>query len=326
MSDLPSIFSEALKKHDEVTNFIGSHSSPKFESIVKEACKLCERCISMVNDLELFSKNETMDDLTSTEIRYLVLPSVYGYFLSQRNDDRLNNIRIAIYLYKEFFQLCASYDVYKQKSGALSTDTDLTSAMASRTAKIQRYKERKVLEERLASLADSVDQPHVDEDVKREYNLLFVRHWASLAEDQLQTLVQEERLLSVGPEQLEETRKSPPPSSLRPFILTRSAMQAAVFGAGYPSVPTMTVDAFYDYQIRRGFLPPPERTNRSGNLSPSVVRIDPSEAELAAAEEKAARADEQEDADDPSQLAKARNWDEFKDEHRRGSGNRINRA
>ena len=29
------------------------------------------------------------------------------------------------------------------------------------------------------------------------------------------------------------------------FILTRVAVQAQVFGAGYPSIPTMTLDEFY---------------------------------------------------------------------------------
>lgn len=325
MGDLPSLFSDALRRHDEVNSFTGSHSSSEFQSTITEACLLGERCVFMANNLELFSKNETLDDLSSAEIRYLIIPSLYGYFLSQRNDDRLNNIKTAISLYKEFFQLCASYDVYKQKTEVRFTDLDLNSALASRTAKIQRYKERKLLEERLASLTAFVHQPHVDEDVKREYNLLFVRHWASVAEDQLHTLTQEERLLSLDQEQLEETRKPPPPNPLRPFILTRSAARTAVFGAGYPSLPTMTLDEVYDCQVRRGFLPLPKQTSRSGNLPSSVERIYPSEGQLATAREKPIK-DELEDSDDPSYLAKARDFDEFRDEHRRGSGNRMNRA
>lgn len=35
--------------------------------------------------------------------------------------------------------------------------------------------------------------------------------------------------------------KRPPPPPLKPFIITRDEVQKAVYGAGYPSLPTMTV-------------------------------------------------------------------------------------
>lgn len=38
-------------------------------------------------------------------------------------------------------------------------------------------------------------------------------------------------------------------SKFKPFILTRSAVQASVFGAGYPSLPTMTIEQFYEQQV-----------------------------------------------------------------------------
>lgn len=57
-------------------------------------------------------------------------------------------------------------------------------------------------------------------------------------------------------------------------------------------------------------------------------RIDPSASEEAkkATEEKAAREDAMEDAHSEEQREKAQRFDEFKDEHRRGSGNRANRG
>ena len=39
---------------------------------------------------------------------------------------------------------------------------------------------------------------------------------------------------------------------MKPFILTRDAVQAQVFGAGYPSIPTMTLDEFYQKELREG--------------------------------------------------------------------------
>ena len=43
-------------------------------------------------------------------------------------------------------------------------------------------------------------------------------------------------------------------------------------------------------------------------------------------EDEAANNDEKEDNDDPEELARQRNFDEYKDEHKRGEGNRHNRG
>ena len=38
---------------------------------------------------------------------------------------------------------------------------------------------------------------------------------------------------------------------MKPFILVKSEMQKAVFGAGYPSLPTMTLNEFYEAELKR---------------------------------------------------------------------------
>ena len=38
---------------------------------------------------------------------------------------------------------------------------------------------------------------------------------------------------------------------MKPFILVKSELQKQVFGAGYPSLPTMTLDEFYDQEMKR---------------------------------------------------------------------------
>ena len=38
---------------------------------------------------------------------------------------------------------------------------------------------------------------------------------------------------------------------MKPFILVKSEMQKRVFGAGYPSLPTMTLDEYYDKELKR---------------------------------------------------------------------------
>ena len=38
---------------------------------------------------------------------------------------------------------------------------------------------------------------------------------------------------------------------LKPFILVKSELQKQVYGAGYPSLPTVTLDEYYDQELKR---------------------------------------------------------------------------
>lgn len=91
-----------------------------------------------------------------------------------------------------------------------------------------------------------------------------------------------------------------------------SCLQAQVLGAGYPSLPTMTVDDWYEQHRKHGVLP--------DQGMPSKVTVEDNTDEQARDEEKEKKAEN----DDEASLLKARNWDEWKDDHRRGYGNRHN--
>lgn len=91
------------------------------------------------------------------------------------------------------------------------------------------------------------------------------------------------------------------------------APQARVFGAGYPSLPTMTVDDWYEQHRKHGALPDQGVARRAG-------AEDEEEAQDRDEEEKEKKVEE----DDEEALLKARNWDDWKDSHRRGYGNRQN--
>lgn len=82
-----------------------------------------------------------------------------------------------------------------------------------------------------------------------------------------------------------------------------------MFGAGYPSLPTMTVDDWYEQHQKRGVLP-------DQGMHKRVV------VEESAEDHDGEMKDKQGENDDEEALVKARNWDEWKDSHRRGYGNR----
>lgn len=299
----------------------------------------------MVNSLELFRTNETLDDLSTSAIRFLTLPAFMGFFTSHIIEDRLCNLELAEGFYKEFFKHLKSYNIPDTESLPTNENDGTISsrkappaagnnsgfsaeAAAAREAKIARYKRKRALEERLTELSKYVDQSHVDEEVKRDFNLTLVQNWSCIACDEVPALREEMRLLKYAPSAPMAVKEKRKP--VKPFILTRDKVQAAVFGAGYPSLPTMTLDDFYEDQVRKGILPPPDtRSANSGGSGQGMRfagRYDPSDKLAEEEEQKAAEDDAREDAHDMEVLQKQRNWDAFKDDHRRGSGNRMNRS
>ncbi|KAJ1363806.1 hypothetical protein KIN20_023749 [Parelaphostrongylus tenuis] len=98
-------------------------------------------------------------------------------------------------------------------------------------------------------------------------------------------------------------------SGLKPFILTRSAQQKSVFGLGYPSIPTMTVDEWYNQRFGSTSVPSQkeQKTYHESN-----------------AEDGCSSESDHEENDEQAR-AKSIMWDEYKDYHRRGWGNTHNK-
>lgn len=109
----------------------------------------------------------------------------------------------------------------------------------------------------------------------------------------------------------------------KPFIITKNELQAKVFGLGYPSVPVYSIDQFYDQLQERGDMPATSGHHDDAGKGP--VQIGGGVTETQKEQEKAER-DRLDDLHDEEQLRKDRDWDEFKDENKRGSGNRHNRS
>ena len=89
---------------------------------------------------------------------------------------------------------------------------------------------------------------------------------------------------------------------------------------GYKNLPVMSIEEFYEHRAQTGWFPKPgslqDQAKLQGDRQTAEER---EEAEKAAQEEK-------EDNDDADELARKRNFDEFKDDHQRGEGNRHNKG
>lgn len=132
------------------------------------------------------------------------------------------------------------------------------SLMARRRAeKIKSYKEQKLMESQLLVLKGQNESDSVDDEVKRKYIISLLKYNVGKALEELDSLQAEMRILHYklkhedkDPDQAKAQKHKPKP--LMPIIITKNEMQKQVFGAGYPSLPTMTVEEFCQKRINDG--------------------------------------------------------------------------
>ncbi|XP_071787868.1 immunoglobulin-binding protein 1-like [Asterias amurensis] len=330
---LSVIFEDSWRCQQQLQDSENPTNSKTYQDALNECINKLETATLMVSQLSLFSSNEDLDEIPTTDIRYLLLPALLGSLSLQLvKEDRLAVVERGKTYYKDFLGRCRQYGVTQEE---VPEDTeprvqqpsrgppDLRAMQANREDKIRRYKQSKETEEKLKALGAWSEIRQRPEDVQREYYILCLKKWVNTAMEELAGIQQEIQILqhmaSMKARQKEGASAEPEPprgkpkQPMKPFILTRDAIQAQVFGAGYPSVPTMTLEEFYQKEIAEGKILP-----NSTNPTPVSEREE--------AERKEQEKEEAIDNDDPEALTKAREWDDWKDTHKRGCGNRENRS
>lgn len=96
---------------------------------------------------------------------------------------------------------------------------------------------------------------------------------------------------------------------LKTFVIPKADERNKVFGLGYPSRPTQTVDEWYDQMASRGHF-----HNQPSTSQPSSTVVD---SQISSGEEEDAI-----DVDSVEQRQRQRAKDDYYDSHRRGWGNR----
>lgn len=107
---------------------------------------------------------------------------------------------------------------------------------------------------------------HIEDEQRRKCFKTFLRYWTNKSIDDLKIVNDEIRLLESFSAQDESLGARPhaatataaaasSSSAPKPYIITRDAIQAQVFGAGYPSLPVYSISQFYDQLVDRGFMP-----------------------------------------------------------------------
>ncbi|KAJ3656019.1 hypothetical protein Zmor_015160 [Zophobas morio] len=331
---LSSMFDEGLELYNEICNSNEPTNNPTVQLNVKKTMGIFEQATRLVSYAGLFSRNEGIEEVATNDLRYFLLPALLGSLsLKLTSGERKDIIEVAEIYFKDFLTRCNDYSLSnydfnnkKEEKEAKSELDKIKVSVNTRANKIQRFKEQKELKSRLADLKKNVENEHADEEIKRDYFITMLKLYIHEAVDELNSIQNEKPILEYMAAMKQDEKKPEPKrpvTPLKPIIITKDEVQKAVFGAGYPSLPTMTVQEFYDKRVQDGVFPDPTKkptgsmSLQEASLAGVHLNDDEKEAEM---KEKVV------DDDDPEYIERMRQMDEFKDEHRRGWGNRMNRS
>ena len=182
-----------------------SGSDPELQRRLREALALCEVALMQVVHLDVFSKNEVLEDVNTGDIKFILLAFYRGEMLLKLTDqppDHEKRVRVLEealaglrgYL-GDLERLEALPKVAKESWAAFGTEG--IDAGSLREQKIARMKASKVARERMAVLAKQLSQdPDEDTDeLEREQVLLLIETCCHTALDSIRTADQELEML-----------------------------------------------------------------------------------------------------------------------------------
>ncbi|UJR26212.1 hypothetical protein I4U23_007555 [Adineta vaga] len=336
------LFDIAWSNQNDLQSPSADTTTDEYSSKLLHTIRLLESLEKRLNSLELFSDNEHIDEVSTTNLRYLLLNAYLAWSYQTKRSkpsQRLINVQHACDYYSNFLTMTKNYGLHKfsipkapsnDDCGKIeqlsSRDVDMMKMAQDRASKIQGHLKRREEEESMRAFEEAMKHDATDEEAKRSFYISKIRWWINTAMDDLVYLHDELRVLlqrqALEPNAEEESRRRPgPPQSsrpLKPLVITRDMLQSKVFGTGYPSASTMTIDEFYESLARRGLAPTPEQSKAMA-AGPKFPTANEMEKEEVAKETHMER-------DDPNMISYLRSKDDYIDDHHRGEGNRHNRS
>ncbi|PXF40224.1 Immunoglobulin-binding protein 1 [Gracilariopsis chorda] len=278
----------------------------------------------------LFSRNEQLDEIPTPHIKFMIVPYLSALaFQAWQGEaaERLNKLVRCDAELQTFFSDVDAYALLteSQRDYVLqNTPEFVQTPMQKREEKIARLKMEKAAEKQLQNLMEKLEKRSATDDDDtdlRHASIIVLQSAVRRALDMFSSLQEEIEILRFAERQrskgvdprvkAEQARpKRPPPGigDMPPtfrIVNEREQERAAVFRPSH-SLPTYTIEEWGEIEARR--LARVEREKK--------------EKEIAAKRRK-----EDEDSDDDEAVERAtmeaRRWDDWKDEHNRGSGNTI---
>jgi len=334
---LSEIFDKALQLHEDLDNSTEDTVSESYQNKVKKGILMLEDATRLVSIQDLFARNENYQEIPTEHLKYFLLPVLLGDLNARLSGgDRDSVVETCQIYYIDFLNRMVDYEFGELKIPRLKEvkkeeqdpptssrhgPPDMAAMNAERETKMRRFREKKELESEIKTLKNLVNPGTRDEDLERKLYIKMIKKFVHVAQEEIMSLHMEVDVLrhmaavKAGTVVPEPVKKSRP---FQPIIITKDKIQKEVYGMGYPSLPVLSVDEFYDQRVAEGWFPP------AGHGSSLMDKAVNPEEEARQEDEHLRGEDDKEDRDDQEALEKKRGFDEWKDEHRRGEGNRHN--
>ena len=318
---LSELFHQTWLEIRSLNSTFGSEVQDKINKLIPTLNNL----LASIDELDIFSLNEDLSDLTPNSIPFLMTHGFLAIVHSKKftsREERLKQVELSLKHVKEFEMLMIQFGFKTVKFE--SRENGLKSAESvqiRRKQLIEAQNEQKQLNSQIDAFIQrlNTDPDSIDDDDKRKMYEKAIHSLQFQISSEVENLNMELGFLKNGPPPRPNINKLPPPR--KPMIIAKDKMQAKVFGAGYPSIPTMSVEEFAEQEMK-AVMPSQEFALFNQQMAAKNARgLKNKNYNVEIEENEKVPSDE----DDSEQaLYKKRQFDAFKDDNRRGSGNRHN--
>lgn len=139
---LPDLLDQGWKIFEEVDRTNEPLGSNSIQVRVKRAISMLEEASRMAAQLDLFSRNEELQETATAELKYLLLPALLGALTMKQTsrDKRLEIVQTARAYFMDFLRRCKDYNVSQfelPKSAHGDTSPDEASENRHSVAKVR---------------------------------------------------------------------------------------------------------------------------------------------------------------------------------------------
>ncbi|KAL6870650.1 hypothetical protein ACP4OV_014498 [Aristida adscensionis] len=146
---LPALFDKASRLHS-----LAADSALDQEGI-RKGVELLRRCDEMVSKLGLFSANETKDDVSTANLKYLLVPYYLGEMTEKLvREDRIPVLKASQDHLKEFISVCETLELIPEDELELSRQKQPDTAANRRAQKIARFSRQKAAQTKLQEIKE----------------------------------------------------------------------------------------------------------------------------------------------------------------------------
>ncbi|KAK4355043.1 hypothetical protein RND71_027237 [Anisodus tanguticus] len=146
---LPALFEQGRNIHT-----IASESTLD-QDLVRKGCELLRQCEEMISKLGLFSLNETKEDISNANLKYILVP----YYLAEltekiAEDGRIKVLKASQAKLKEFISFCETMELVPEEEMKTSKQGGANTFADRRAKKIARFKRQRAAESKLLELKE----------------------------------------------------------------------------------------------------------------------------------------------------------------------------